>query len=255
MIKNPIAVVGSAHGAELHQLPRSLHRRGGVAAGSRRTLHLSNFEGGLLATVFLLGYFVTSPLFGVARRSAAAQVPHRRGRVDVERRDRDARASRPALTTLVIARAFVGIGEASYATLAPTIIDDVTPPNQKGRYLAIFFVAIPIGSAPGYLLGGFVAEAHGAGARRSSSPVDRASCSPCSAWRIDEPKRKLAAATRRDDARRDARAREDQAVPTRRPRLLRVHRGDRRVRVLGAEVPVVALRRSSSRRRSRRASR
>ena len=43
---------------------------------------------------------------------------------------------------LLIARAFVGIGEASYATLAPTIIDDIPPPDRKGKALAIFFISI-----------------------------------------------------------------------------------------------------------------
>src|SRR5918911_1220168 len=84
----------------------------------QETLHLSSFVAGALATVFLIGYFATSPIFG--------------------------------------ALAVVGIGEASYATLAPTIIDDMSPPDRKGRWLALFYVAIPIGSALGYLPGGFV---------------------------------------------------------------------------------------------------
>lgn len=57
---------------------------------------------------------------------------------------------------LLVARAFVGIGEASYATLAPTIIDDVSPPDKKGKMLAIFFLATPVGSALGYLVGGII---------------------------------------------------------------------------------------------------
>jgi MFS transporter, Spinster family, sphingosine-1-phosphate transporter len=41
--------------------------------------------------------------------------------------------------------------------LSPTIIDDITPPEKKGRTLAIFFAAAPIGGAAGYLMGGTVA--------------------------------------------------------------------------------------------------
>jgi predicted MFS family arabinose efflux permease len=51
---------------------------------------------------------------------------------------------------------FVGVGEASYATLAPTIIDDITAPEKRGRALAYFYAATPIGGALGYLVGGFV---------------------------------------------------------------------------------------------------
>src|SRR5258706_2097406 len=64
-----------------------------------------------------------------------------------------------SFTQMMIARVVVGIGEASYATLAPTIIDDVTPPDKKSQTLAIFYLAIPVGSALGYLLGGLI-ESH-----------------------------------------------------------------------------------------------
>jgi MFS family permease len=66
-----------------------------------------------------------------------------------------------SFTTLVGARLLVGIGEASYATLAPTIIDDLAEPRSKNRWLAVFYVAIPIGSALGYLLGGQLEAAFG----------------------------------------------------------------------------------------------
>jgi MFS family permease len=123
-------------------------------------LGLSNAEGGLLATIFLLGYFVTAPLFGKLgdrmsrkRLIAAGVVTWSLATV--------ASGLAGSLVPLIIARAFVGIGEASYATLAPTIIDDITPPNKKGRNLAIFFLAVPVGSACGYLLGGVLQEAWG----------------------------------------------------------------------------------------------
>jgi predicted MFS family arabinose efflux permease len=62
---------------------------------------------------------------------------------------------------MIAARMIVGVGEASYATLAPTIIDDLAPPTRKNRWLAVFFVAIPVGSALGYLLGGQLEHAFG----------------------------------------------------------------------------------------------
>jgi len=118
-------------------------------------LGLSNFEGGLLATVFLVGYFLTSPIFG----SLGDRLP-RKGLIAagvlVWSAATIGSGLAAGLASLVLARALVGIGEASYATLAPTIIDDVTPPNRKGRALAIFYSAIPIGGALGYLVGGFV---------------------------------------------------------------------------------------------------
>lgn len=126
-------------------------------------LHLSHFVAGWLPTIFLIGYFATSPIFGTLG-------------------DRVGTGGRPRLIALGIAvwsaatvasgfatgagsmlaaRAFVGVGEASYATLAPVLIDDIAPVESKSRWMAIFYSATPIGSALGYLVGGAVLHAHG----------------------------------------------------------------------------------------------
>jgi MFS family permease len=127
----------------------------------RDDLHLSKLLAGWAATVFLIGYFATSPIFG----SMA---------------DRSGQGGRKVLITvgivvwslatvatglvhtplqLFLARAFVGVGEASYATIAPTLIDEFAPPARKGRWLAVFYTAMPVGSALGYIVGGGVLAA------------------------------------------------------------------------------------------------
>jgi MFS transporter, Spinster family, sphingosine-1-phosphate transporter len=191
VIKNPIAVVTLLTGLNfINYLDRFI-----VAAVLPRIhadLQLSNFEGGLLATVFLLGYFVTSPLFGVLGDRLPRKYLIAAG-VAMWSIATVASGLSNSLVTLIIARAFVGIGEASYATLAPTIIDDIAPPQQKGRYLAIFFVAIPIGSAAGYLLGGYVQKVWG---WREAFFIGGGPGIALSllCLLLDEPKRKLSAA-------------------------------------------------------------
>jgi len=59
---------------------------------------------------------------------------------------------------LLLRHAIVGIGEASYATIAPTLIADSFPPLKRGRMLSIFFLGLPVGSALGYFVGGQIAE-------------------------------------------------------------------------------------------------
>ena len=57
---------------------------------------------------------------------------------------------------LMLARASVGIGEAAYGTIAPSLLSDYFPVATRGRAMAIFFCAIPVGSALGYIVGGSV---------------------------------------------------------------------------------------------------
>jgi MFS family permease len=58
--------------------------------------------------------------------------------------------------TVFLARCLVGIGEAAYGPVAPTIISDLYPVEKRGSKMALFYVAIPVGSALGYVTGGLV---------------------------------------------------------------------------------------------------
>ena len=52
----------------------------------------------------------------------------------------------------------VGIGEASYITVAPTIIADLFPTKSRIRALSIFYLAVPIGTAMGFGIGAGAAK-------------------------------------------------------------------------------------------------
>jgi MFS family permease len=156
MIKRPGAIVALLTGLNfLNYLDRFVVAA--VLPPLMKDLGLSNFQGGLLATVFLLGYFVTAPLFGKLGDRLSRKKLITFGVLTWSIATVASGLSN-SLWALLIARAAVGIGEASYATLAPTIIDDVSPPDKKGKMLAVFFLAVPVGSACGYLLGGFIQE-------------------------------------------------------------------------------------------------
>ena len=59
---------------------------------------------------------------------------------------------------LLATRCFVGIGEAAYGPVAPTVIADFYPVKVRGQVLSWFYMAIPVGSALGYVLGDAVAR-------------------------------------------------------------------------------------------------
>jgi MFS family permease len=137
-----------------------------VLTPMKAQLGLTNFQAGVLNTAFLVGYFVTAPLFGMR-----ADKGTRKGLITLGVLMWCAATVASGLATgfwsLLAARILVGVGEASYLVLAPTIIDDITPHDRKGSALSVFYLAIPLGYALGYILGGTIAKhwdaAHGGG--------------------------------------------------------------------------------------------
>lgn len=112
---------------------------------------------GLLATAFMVTYMVTAPIF--------ARLAERHSRwiivgVGVVLWSLASGASGLAATFVVLflTRCFVGVGEAAYGPVAPSIIADLYPVKIRGQVLSWFYIALPVGSALGYALGGAVAD-------------------------------------------------------------------------------------------------
>jgi predicted MFS family arabinose efflux permease len=61
----------------------------------------------------------------------------------------------------LIRHTLVGIGEATFVTIAPTFVADLFAEDRRGRILGVFYLAIPVGFAAGYLLGGHLAPHYG----------------------------------------------------------------------------------------------
>ncbi len=123
-------------------------------------LVLTDFQLGLLANVFLVTYFVTSPLFGALGDRLSRPRLMSAG-VTAWSMATAAAGFTASFVQLLIARAWVGVGEAAYATISPALLSDYFPRSQRGRAFAVFYVAIPVGSAAGFLLGGTLERAFG----------------------------------------------------------------------------------------------
>ena len=110
---------------------------------------------GTLATAFLVSYMISAPLLGaLADRFSRWVIVG----VAVILWSLASCASGLAATfvILVATRVFVGLGEGGYGPAAPTILSDLYPLETRGRVLAVFNVALPVGSALGYVLGGII---------------------------------------------------------------------------------------------------
>jgi len=118
-------------------------------------LRLSDAQLGSLMTGFLVVYMATAPLFGSLgdRRSR----PRLLGLgVAIWSVATALAGFARSFAALFLARAAVGIGEAAYGTISPALLADSFPRERRGRVLAVFFAAIPVGSALGYIVGGLV---------------------------------------------------------------------------------------------------
>lgn len=123
-------------------------------------LHLTDTQLGFVGTGFLLVYTLTSPLFGTLG-DRRARPPLIAIGVAIWSFATALAGFARGFASLFSARSAVGIGEAAYGTIAPALIADSFPFEKRGRVLAIFFAAIPVGSAAGYVLGGLVDQHFG----------------------------------------------------------------------------------------------
>lgn len=117
-------------------------------------LALTDTALGTLATAFIVSYLIFSPFAGqigdrFPRKYLVAVA------VFVWSLATVASGLSRTYHQLILARAFTGIGEAGYATVAPSMISDVFPKARRGSALSIFYAALPVGSAIGFTFGGF----------------------------------------------------------------------------------------------------
>ena len=120
---------------------------------------LSNALGGWLTSAFMIGYFCTAPIFGyLGDRSPRKWLIA--GGIFVWSLGTVMSGYCHTYWTMVACRILVGFGEASYATLAPSWLSDLFPTSRRNNALTVFYIAIPVGSALGFILGG-AALTHG----------------------------------------------------------------------------------------------
>ncbi|MGC1460344.1 MAG: MFS transporter [Steroidobacteraceae bacterium] len=120
----------------------------------------TDFQLGILAPGFLVVYMLASPVFGYLGDRSSRTRPLAIGLALWSVATMWSGFSR-SYWELFASRAVVGIGEAAYATIAPALLADYYPPSRRGRIFAIFYMAIPVGAALGYVVGGVVSQAWG----------------------------------------------------------------------------------------------
>ncbi len=126
----------------------------------KHELHLTDTELGWTLSAFMITYAITSPIFGRLGDLFTRKYVISAGVALWSFATAGAGLAR-SFWHLFLPRSLVGIGEASYASIAPAIITDFSEEKHRGRALAIFYAAIPAGSALGFVIGGQLAERFG----------------------------------------------------------------------------------------------
>lgn len=140
-------------------LRRTCTKDGTCSSGSgiQGEFNLSNFQDGVISSAFMVGLLVASPAFASLAKSVN---PFRLIGVGLT-------VWTVAIVGcgfsvnfwfIAICRMLVGVGEASFVSLAAPFIDDNAPVAQKTAWLGMFYMCIPTGIAIGYVYGGQVGD-------------------------------------------------------------------------------------------------
>jgi MFS transporter, Spinster family, sphingosine-1-phosphate transporter len=132
----------------------------GVQEQIKGEFHLSDQHIGALTFWFMIAYMATSPITGYLgdrfpRKPMIVVAALFWSGINFFT------ASVHSYDSLLIRHAALGIGEASFGIFAPAILSDFYPEDQRNRVLTIFNIALFVGAALGYLIGGVVGEHFG----------------------------------------------------------------------------------------------
>src|SRR5271167_2899966 len=122
--------------------------------------HLNNKQVGLLTSAFLGFYMIAAPFVGPLADRYSRKLIIVLGAIFWSGLTL-LTAVTHTYTELLIRHTLVGVGEATFVTIAPTFVADLFAEEKRGRILGVFYLAIPVGSAAGYLLGGNLAPHYG----------------------------------------------------------------------------------------------
>jgi len=131
-----------------------------IAPDLKSAMTLTDEQLGWLWPAFMLVYTITAPVFGAWGDRGSRTRPIALG-VFIWSLATMLSGLARSYPELLAARALVGIGEAAYVAIAPALLADCFPADRRGRIYAVLNMAIPVGAALGYVLGGLIGHHFG----------------------------------------------------------------------------------------------
>lgn len=115
---------------------------------------------GRLATAFMLGYFLTSPIFGYLGDRLSRKKLMAIGVIGWSL-GTCLTGIAQGFSFMIFCRVMVGLGEASFGAIGPAVISDAFNAKRRNNAITIFSMAVPLGAALGFALGGVIASQMG----------------------------------------------------------------------------------------------
>jgi MFS family permease len=120
----------------------------------------SDAEYGFLTTAFFLCYMVSAPLIGLLADRYSRKLIMVGGAL-IWSGATLLTAVTYNFDTLLLRHTIVGLGEATFVTVAPSFLADLFSEEKRGRVFGWFYLNIGLGTAVGYALGGHFGAIHG----------------------------------------------------------------------------------------------
>ena len=128
----------------VNKLPPIIIHLSGILSQVQDYYRINDSQAGFLQTIFIISYMIFAPVFGFLGDRYSRKWIMAVG-VGIWVLAVLIGSFMESFTGFLIMRAIVGIGEASYSTIAPTIISDMFVKETRSKMLAVFYFAIPVG--------------------------------------------------------------------------------------------------------------
>jgi len=126
----------------------------------QREFRINDEQVGFLTSAFFVCYMVAAPLI-----TPLADRYSRRWIIAIGAFVWSAATLLSAVThtydELLLRHVLVGVGEATFVAISPALLADLYPEHIRGRVMGFFYLATPVGSALGYIIGGYLGHLYG----------------------------------------------------------------------------------------------
>ena len=117
--------------------------------------NISNTKSGFINSSFIIGYLLFSPVFSLLVKRCNKILLIFIG-LSIWSGFNILNSFFNNIILFIVFRSFIGVGEASYGTIVPPLIDKLSNNKSRSLMLSLYFLAMPLGFALGFIISGLI---------------------------------------------------------------------------------------------------